>query len=188
FSLSSKESKNDIVEDCQHFRCMSHAQLCMILAQGHITPIVESIFNAPVSSCQFQKSLRIGQMSRKTGYPIAHLRFGFPQGIGTVAFQLEHLSQLRPVTIIGKKATDGDRSFVEASMPFLNRACTAKIHRRCRRSWPLALTEEERFNVRTQAGFVVFDRAEVLSRSSHHRRTATAACRYGRAPRNDSAR
>src|SRR5947209_10294055 len=35
-------------------------------------------FNPPVSSCQFQKSLRIGQMSRKTGYPRAHLRFGFP--------------------------------------------------------------------------------------------------------------
>src|SRR5258708_20646244 len=147
FSLFGKESKHNVVEDRHHLRRMAHAQLPMILVQRHITAMVESIFNAPLSSRQLQQSVRIGQMSRQTGYPIAHLRLAFPQGVGTLAFQLEHLSQCRPLTIVSKQATDHDRAFIQTSMPFLDGAGATEIHRWSRGSRSRTMRLEKHFNV-----------------------------------------
>src|SRR6266852_4954208 len=64
FSLSSKESKNNIVEDGQHFWRVAHAQLGMILLHGHISPMMQPILNPPMPSGQFEKPFGICQIRR----------------------------------------------------------------------------------------------------------------------------
>ena len=106
--LSCKQPKNDIVEDGEHLGCMSHPELSMILVKRHIAAIMQSIFNAPMPSCQFQESFRISQMSRQTADSVAYLRFGYAEGIGTLPLQLKNLSQLRPITGVSQQVTSDD--------------------------------------------------------------------------------
>ena len=50
FSLSGKESKNDIVEDSQHFWRVAHTTLCVIFLHGDISSMVQTILNSPMTS------------------------------------------------------------------------------------------------------------------------------------------
>src|SRR5437899_2854664 len=81
-SLLCEKPQHDIVEDGEHLGGMSHAELSMVLVKSHIAAIMQSIFNSPMSSCQFEESFRISEMSRQAGYPIADLGFGYSKGIG----------------------------------------------------------------------------------------------------------
>jgi len=49
FSASRKESKNDVVEDGQHFWRVAHAQLGVILLHGHVSPLMQPILNSPLT-------------------------------------------------------------------------------------------------------------------------------------------
>jgi len=64
FALSSKESKNDVVEDGQHFWRMTHTQLGVILLHGYVSPMMQPILNPPMTSGQFEKPFRICQRRR----------------------------------------------------------------------------------------------------------------------------
>ena len=48
-TLSSKESKHDIVEDRQYFRRMAHTNLSVVFVQGDIASMMQPILNAPVT-------------------------------------------------------------------------------------------------------------------------------------------
>src|SRR5438552_10026766 len=65
------------------------------------------------------------------------------------------------------------------SMPFLDGACSAEIHRRSRRSCPLAMRLEEVFNILTYCGFIVFDHPEVISMGLYHLQTQCATIKHG---------
>ena len=49
-----------VVEHSQQERRMPHTQLRMILAQGGITPLMQTVLNAPMASYQCQESSGIG--------------------------------------------------------------------------------------------------------------------------------
>ena len=54
FALTCKKSKHGVVEDGEHLRGMSHTELCMVFAHGSIASIMQSIFDAPMSSGQVE--------------------------------------------------------------------------------------------------------------------------------------
>src|SRR4051794_12403122 len=60
FALSSEQSEHGVVEHGEHLRGMAHAQLRMIFAHGGITPIMQSVFDPPMSSAQCQDPFGIG--------------------------------------------------------------------------------------------------------------------------------
>jgi hypothetical protein len=47
-------------------------------------------------------------MSKQAADPVAYLRLGYPQGIGTLPLQLENLSQFRPITVVSQQTPDDD--------------------------------------------------------------------------------
>lgn len=51
-SQASKESKNDIVEDGEHFWRVAHTKLGVIFLHGGIPSLMQSIFDAPMPSGQ----------------------------------------------------------------------------------------------------------------------------------------
>src|SRR6266550_9314822 len=53
-SLPSEQSQHGVVEDREHLRSMSHAQLRMIFAHGRVPSIMQSIFDSPMPSTQRQ--------------------------------------------------------------------------------------------------------------------------------------
>ena len=46
FSESRKETKNDVVENGQHFWRVAHAQLGVILLHGHVSPMMHAVLIA----------------------------------------------------------------------------------------------------------------------------------------------
>jgi hypothetical protein len=61
-TLSSKESKHDIVEDRQHFRRMAHTNLSVVFLHGDIASMMQPILNAPMTSRQCEESFGISQI------------------------------------------------------------------------------------------------------------------------------
>ena len=90
-TLSSKESKHDIVEDRQHFRRMAQTNLSVVFLHGDIASMMQPILNAPMTSRQFEEPFGICQICGSTGHPIAYLCLGFPQCVGTLTFEFEDL-------------------------------------------------------------------------------------------------
>src|SRR6266567_8506615 len=52
--LSSKQSKDSVVENRKHLGRMTHAQLGMIFTHRGIASIMQSVFDSPMPSGQFQ--------------------------------------------------------------------------------------------------------------------------------------
>src|SRR6266567_3951411 len=89
----------------------------------------------------------VGQGSRQTCHTITHLRFGGTKGIGTLAFQFEHLSQFRPRAVVGQHTTYRDHSHIFAPMSFLHGTSGAKIVGQSRGASQLAMGLEEHFDL-----------------------------------------
>src|SRR6266568_2898581 len=53
-ALPSEQSQHGVVEDREHFRSMSHAQLRMIFSHGRVPSIMQSVFDSPMPSAQRQ--------------------------------------------------------------------------------------------------------------------------------------
>jgi hypothetical protein len=81
-TLSSKESKHDIVEDRQHFRRMAHTNLSVVFLHGDIASMMQPILNAPMTSRQCEESFGISQIPWETGHAIAHLCLRLSQRVG----------------------------------------------------------------------------------------------------------
>ena len=64
FSESGKESKNDVVEDGQHFWRVAHAQLGVILLHRHVSPMMQPVLNSPMTSSQFEEPFGSCQIRR----------------------------------------------------------------------------------------------------------------------------
>ncbi len=99
--LSSKQSKDSVVENRKHLGRMTHAQLGMIFTHRGIASIMQSVFDSPMPSGQFQSSCGVSQTIRQTRHAIAHLRFRDAKRIGALAFQFEHLRQFGPRAVVG---------------------------------------------------------------------------------------
>jgi len=65
-------------------------------------------------------------MSRQTRHAIAHFGLRSAQRIGPLAFQFEHLYQLRTRTVVGKQATHGEGALFHSPMShdMRNEMCT----------------------------------------------------------------
>src|SRR5437588_2985713 len=53
-ALPSEQSQYGVVEDREHLRSMSHAQLRMIFSHGRVPSIMQSVFDPPMPSTQRQ--------------------------------------------------------------------------------------------------------------------------------------
>src|SRR6266849_10979067 len=69
-----------------------------VLTHGHIFDVMETVFNAPMSSFQLKQALRDADRRRQAGYPIADRLFPDAFGLPASA-DLKDLLQARPIGV-----------------------------------------------------------------------------------------
>src|SRR5205823_7451196 len=75
--------------------CMNGAA---VFSHGHIFDVMQAIFDGPMSSLEFEQTLRYANSGRETGHSITNLLAPFPFILPSTA-DLEDLVQARPVGI-----------------------------------------------------------------------------------------
>ena len=102
FCLSG-ESDHQVIDGSHDLSHVAHSHVRGIFMEGDIAATMQSVFNAPMQSTNFQEAHRCGLRSIQTG----DSKFGFTGGVITptgteplkVSFQSIDLSQSRPSRI-----------------------------------------------------------------------------------------
>src|SRR2546421_1940392 len=92
--------------------CMDGAS---IFSQGHIFDVMQAIFDRPMSSLEFEQTLRYANSGRETGHSITNLLAPFPFILPSTA-DLEDLVQAGPVGIVFEFRRDPNGSDLHTSM------------------------------------------------------------------------
>src|SRR4051812_14300186 len=92
--------------------CMDGAS---IFSHGHIFDVMQAIFDRPMSSLEFEQTLRYANRGRETGHSITNLLAPFPFILPSTA-DLEDLFQARPVGIAFEFRRDPNGSDLHTSM------------------------------------------------------------------------
>lgn len=149
------EGDAQIAQSRQDLRSMTRAQAGTIFAKGHITNIMESIFDAPVATVEFQQAERSGLGRGESGKEI-HDFGGRRLSVRDGARHLSHLLYERPGSgQIGiHLSTDLDGSHLSASAATIHGLVLLKARVRI---------SEIRGQIRKERGLIAFDSQDRLS-------------------------
>ena len=127
----SGEADDQVVDGSQRFRGVSHADLGVILAQGVIAAIEQSVFDAPMGSDDGEEASGAGLLGAKTGNPIDGFeRFLAVRLASDMTLQLEDLLCSWPIEISFQFVTDGKCAALDAAVTRAQLCSCAKVGER----------------------------------------------------------
>ena len=116
------DPKDDVVQGGQHLWGLPAPHLTRILAQGHIAPMVQAIFDAPFHTHDLHHAFGYGNLRRQAGDPRAHLTRGGTL-LGHPPFEPKHVVELGPV----EHPAHRDRALLQAAVSFHHRRHAGEV-------------------------------------------------------------
>lgn len=113
--------------DCQISQCSHNAGSCFstnttaVFIKGHITDIMQFIFNAPMSSVEIEQPLRGRFLRGKTGYTKGNVTANFAAfKISCYALNSDHLLVIREIIVSLQHCAAVDATEFYAPVPFVD--------------------------------------------------------------------
>lgn len=99
-----------------------------ILPQRFVAPVMQAVFDIPVSTGRRQQLLRVRPFRGQTGYAIDRfVGYGTRFDVFGVPIQAEDLLHVRPVQVIVELRAGPPAALLNAAMPFFHRGRQARF-------------------------------------------------------------
>src|SRR6266702_326476 len=95
---TAQQADSRIAQSRHDFGTIVYMNGAAIFSHGHIFDVMQAVFDRPMSSLEFEQTLRDANHGRQAAHSIAHLLAPFPLRLPSAA-DLEDLVQARPVGI-----------------------------------------------------------------------------------------
>ena len=121
FRFSNQKAEHQIVEASQASSSVFSGNASLVFVKGHISAIMQAIFNAPVGAGHLKELVWSDFFSGQAGNTIHDLFFHFT-GFGKheVTFQFEDLLLVGPIQEVLELAAHRESTLLDASMTFIH--------------------------------------------------------------------
>jgi len=105
-SQAIRKAERDGVEGSVQLGRLAHARMASILLKVHVTSVVQTALDVPVTAHHFQETLRNGHVAWQAGDPAAHRVAAFSLAGQVETVSILRLGQIRPVRVALKGAAE----------------------------------------------------------------------------------